>query len=347
VRRTGLVLSLLVVLGVLTVDLGQLAAQSRPVGGPTHHLKRGFRNLEPSYSYDIPGRARRFFLRAFERWPDRGPALAVLPNDGAALRSNGTAPTATWVGHSTFLLQIDGVNILTDPTWSERVSPVTFAGPRRLVPPGLRFEDLPRIDAVVISHDHYDHLDADTVLRLAREHRPRFFVPLGIKAWLGDLGIRDVVEMDWWDAATFRGLRFVCTPAQHSSGRGLRDQNLRLWSSWAIDGQARRVFFAGDTGYFDGFREIGRREGPFDLALIPIGGYSAYASKHPNHVNPEEALQVFEDVRGRLLVPMHWGTYELNREPFREPPDRLLREAVRVGVEESVALLSPGQSLHW
>jgi N-acyl-phosphatidylethanolamine-hydrolysing phospholipase D len=211
----------------------------------------------------------------------------------------------------------------------------------------MRFEDLPHIDAVVISHDHYDHLDVDTVERLVREHHPRFFVPLGLKSWLADHGAHDVVELDWWQAAQLRGVTFTCTPAQHSSGRGLRDQNLRLWSSWAIAGGGKRLWFAGDTGYTPTLQEIGKRLGPFDLAAIPIGGYSAWDRRHPNHVNPEEALQLLEDVNARLMVPIHFGTFELNREPFAEPPERLLKAAVARGLEDRVAILSAGQWIHW
>ncbi|MGH7389148.1 MAG: MBL fold metallo-hydrolase [Candidatus Rokuibacteriota bacterium] len=345
-RLTALALAALVLAAL--PPSSSIALDPRPAARrPAHHAEQGFRNLDPGYAYPLLGRAGRAFGRIFEEPPDRGPAPAVVANDGREIRANGTTPTITWIGHSTFLVQIDGVNILTDPIWSDRASPVTFAGPRRLVPPGMRFEDLPRVHAVVISHDHYDHLDEATVRRIALEHRARFFVPLGLEAWLADLGITDVVELDWWEARDFRGLRFVCTPAQHSSGRGLRDQNLRLWSSWAVAGRDHRLFFAGDTGYFDAFEEIGRRLGPFDVAAVPIGGYSAYDARHPNHVSPEEALTVFEEVRARLMVPMHFGTFELNREPFAEPPDRLLREARRRGLGKQIAILSPGQTLHW
>jgi N-acyl-phosphatidylethanolamine-hydrolysing phospholipase D len=338
-----------VVVGSLAA--GVVALRAEPAIGPTfpaHHLTRGFKNLDGAYQYSMLERANRLVRRVlFEGWPKRGTVPAVLANNGATLRANGTTPTVTWVGHSTLLVQIAGVNILTDPNWGERASPLGFAGPRRLVPPGLRFEDLPPIHAVVISHDHYDHLDAETVMRLERAHHPRFFVPLGLKAWLGDHGIRDVVEMDWWDSAQFRGLTFTCTPAQHSSGRTLTDQNLRLWSSWVVSGGNRRFFFAGDTGYTPTLREIGKRLGPFDLAAIPIGGYSAFETRHPNHVNPEEAVQLFEEIGGRLLVPIHYGTFDLNREPFAEPPARVMRAALSRGIEERVALLSPGQSIHW
>jgi len=339
-------LGIILTVGLLLADITAPSALSPRVVSPIHHVGNGFRNVSPDYAYTLVGRAWRTVRRGFERAPARGETPAVLPNDGAELRGNGRVPTITWIGHSTFVVQVDGVNILTDPVWSDRIGPVSFTGPRRLVRPGLRFEDLPPIHAVVISHDHYDHLDEATVRRLDAVHHPTFFVPLGIKAWLGSIGITNVVELDWWETRSFRGVTIACTPAQHSSGRGLYDQNRRLWASWAVLAPDRRLFFAGDTGYYDGFKEIGERLGPFDLALIPIGGYSAY-EHHPNHVNPEEAVQVFEDVRARLMVPMHFGTFDLNREPFREPPDRLLREALKRGLEERVALLSPGQTIDW
>jgi N-acyl-phosphatidylethanolamine-hydrolysing phospholipase D len=311
-----------------------------------HHVARGFRNLDPGYDYTLFGRAVSLVRRAWKPIPDRGTPPAVLANDGGELRANGTHPTITWVGHATMLVQLDGVNILTDPIWSARAGPFGV-GPHRLVPPGLRFEDLPPIHAVVISHDHYDHLDRATVRRLAREHNPRFFVPLGIGTWLRGEGVPDVVELDWWDAQIYRGLTFVATPAQHGSGRTLADQNERLWSSWAVLGAHAKFFFGGDTGYTPGMAEIGRRLGPFDVAVLPIGGYSAFTARHPNHLSPEESVQLFEDLNAHLLVPMHWGTFALNREPYREPPDRLLAEALRRGLEERVAILSPGQSISW
>jgi N-acyl-phosphatidylethanolamine-hydrolysing phospholipase D len=339
---------LIAVASVLAAGVISPRAETSAKATPGHHLLKGFRNLDNTYHFSMTERAQRLFHRALrEGWPKRGALPAVLPNNGAELRANGTVPTVTWVGHSTLLIQLGGVNILTDPHWGDRASPVGFAGPRRLVGPGIRLEDLPPIHAVVISHDHYDHLDVDTVTRLNRTFHPRFFTPLGFKPWMADVGITNVVEMDWWESQSFRGLTFVCTPAQHSSGRGLRDQNVRLWSSWVISGAGKRFFFAGDTGYTKSLAEIGTRLGPFDLAAIPIGGYSGWEQRHPNHVNPEEALQLFQDVRGRLLVPIHFGTFDMNVEPFAEPPARLMKAALAAGLEEHMAVLSPGESIHW
>jgi N-acyl-phosphatidylethanolamine-hydrolysing phospholipase D len=314
---------------------------------PFHHRENGFRNLTPGYDYPMAARFGRLVSDRFRGRVDRGKAPVVVANDGRYLRDNGTHPTVTWIGHATTLVQLDGSNILTDPIWSDRPSPVPFAGPRRLVPPGLRFEDLPPVHAAVISHDHYDHLDLPTVRRLAREHGTRFFVPLRVGAWLRERGVENVVELDWWESADFRGLTFTCTPAQHSSGRWLHDQYRRLWASWVVGGETKRLFFGGDTGYDDHMKEIGRRLGPIDLAILPIGGYKQYATGHPNHVNPEEALRLFQDVGGRLMLPMHWGTFDRNRESFREPPDRLLAAAAAQGLEERVLMLTPGQMTGW
>ena len=346
-QRPLLVAVLCAVASLLALGITVLQADPGPQTTPAHHLGRGFRNLDGTYRFTMLERAERMVRKTIAGWPARGQTPKTLPNDGAALRANGTSPTVTWIGHATLLIQIGGLNVLTDPHWGERASPVGFAGPRRLVAPGMRFEDLPHIDAVVISHDHYDHLDADTVERLERVHHPRFFVPLGLKEWLRDHGVRDVVELDWWQSAQLRGVTFTSTPAQHSSGRGLHDQNLRLWSSWVLAGGGKKMWFAGDTGYTPSLKEIGKRLGPFDLAAIPIGGYSAWERRHPNHVNPEEALQLFEDVNARLMVPIHFGTFDLNREPFAEPPERLLKAAVERGLEERVAILSVGQWIHW
>jgi N-acyl-phosphatidylethanolamine-hydrolysing phospholipase D len=279
------------------------------------------------------------------------PRSANLPrvaNDGRALRENHGDATVTWIGHSTFLVQLDGVNVLTDPQWSERASPVTFAGPRRVSPPGLAFENLPLVHIVVISHDHYDHLDTATIRQLALEHRPRFLVPLGLKRWFADLGITDVQELDWWERRVVRGLAFTCLPAQHFSGRGLWGQNRTLWSGWAIRGREKRFYFAGDTGYYDAFKEIGARLGPFDLAAVPIGAYQPPAIMRFTHVTPEAALRIVADVRATNVVPMHWGTFDLTEEPLAEPAERLAAEGRRLGLDpDRIWILKHGESRPW
>ncbi len=279
------------------------------------------------------------------------PRTADLPhvtNDGRALRENSSQPTVTWIGHATLLVQLDGVNILTDPQWSDRASPVSFAGPRRMTAPGLAFEDLPPVHVVLLSHDHYDHLDVATVRRLAATHRQRFIVPLGLKAWLADEHITDVVELDWWQRVEARGLTFTCVPAQHFSGRALWNQNRTLWSGWAIAGRDRRAFFAGDTGYYDVFSEIGARLGPFDLAAISIGAYLPREIMRFSHTTPEEALRLFADLRARRFVPIHWGTFDLADEPIADPPRRLEAEARRLGLDpDRIWLLKHGETRKW
>jgi N-acyl-phosphatidylethanolamine-hydrolysing phospholipase D len=278
----------------------------------------------------------------------RTASLPLAGNDGRALRESGGEPTITWVGHSTLLIQLDGVNVLTDPQWSARASPVSFGGPRRVTPPGLRFEDLPPIHVVSISHDHYDHLDVATVKRLAAAHRPLFLVPLGLKAWFADLGIATVEELDWWQDRAVRGLTFTCVPAQHFSGRTPWDRNRRLWSGWVIAGRQRRLYFAGDTGYDAGLKKIGERLGPFDVAAIPIGAYLPPHIMKASHTAPEEALRLFGDLRAAAMVPIHWGTFDLADEPLEEPPRRLEAEARRLGLGvDRVWILKHGETRGW
>src|SRR5262249_15589130 len=247
---------------LLLLATGCSSVGTEPLPGqPSHHVAGGFRNPNPGYSRPT-GWTRWTFMarRGFDSLvsPRRFDAPRVA-NDGSALRGASAEPVVTWVGHSTLLVQLNGVNVLTDPHWGERASPLSWAGPRRLGPPGLVFEDLPRIDVVVISHDHYDHLDLGTVRRLAATHDPLFLVPLGLKAWFGDNGMTRVEELDWWGAREHGGLSFVCVPAQHFSQRTPWDQNRRLWASWAVLGGGRRFYFGGDSGYFSGFAEAGAR----------------------------------------------------------------------------------------
>jgi N-acyl-phosphatidylethanolamine-hydrolysing phospholipase D len=320
----------------LALALAGCAGVGDPVpGAPAHHRERGFAN--PTDVAPLPGVWRRTVFLASRvlasTLTPRSLPLPLVVNDGRALRDSAGRPTVTWVGHSTLIVQLDGVTVLTDPHWSRRASPLAWAGPRRLNPPAIAFEDLPPIHVVLISHDHYDHLDVATVQRLAATHRPRFLVPLGLKAWFADVGVHDVEELDWWDQRVVGGLTLTCVPAQHFASRTLWDRNRRLWAGWTIAGRDRRLYFAGDTAYFDGFRTIGERLGPFDLAVLPIGAYLPPDIMRPSHTSPEEALRAFADLRAGVMIPVHWGTFDLAEEPLDEPPRRLEAEARRTGVD--------------
>jgi N-acyl-phosphatidylethanolamine-hydrolysing phospholipase D len=331
--------------------VGCAGVGGQKAGAPEHHRSRGFANTNPAYARPPFWTRTTFFASRIwsTTFSPRTIALPRVDNDGRRLRENAGDATVTWVGHATLLVQVDGVNVLFDPQWSERAGPVSFAGPRRFMPPGLRFEDLPPIHLVLISHDHYDHLDVTTVRRLAETHRPRFYVPLGLRAWFAGLGIDDVVELDWWDSRNDRGLTLTCVPAQHFSGRALWSQNRTLWSGWVVAARAKRLFFAGDTGYYEPyFKEIGARLGPFDLAAIAIGAYRPATIMRYSHTTPEEALRIFADVRARQLVPIHWGTFDLADEPLDEPPQRLEAEARRLDLRpDRVWILKHGETRTW
>ncbi len=236
--------------------------------------------------------------------------------------------SVTWIGHATVLIQHRGINLLTDPMFSNVASPVSFAGPRRITQPAALPEDLPPVHAVVISHDHYDHLDTASIRRLG--DAPMYFVPLGIKRWLVEKGVdaARVVEMDWWeqDTITVNGVdvTLTATPAQHFSGRSLFNRNQTLWASWSLEWPDFHVWFGGDTGYNDvQFKEIGERLGPFDLGIIPIGAYKPRWFMQTVHVDPAEAVQIHRDIGAKQSMGMHWGAFVLSGEGVLTPPVEL------------------------
>ncbi|HEV8356804.1 MAG TPA: MBL fold metallo-hydrolase [Gemmatimonadales bacterium] len=245
----------------------------------------------------------------------------------AAPRAGPDQLTVTWIGHSALLLQIGGRNLLTDPQLGNRASPVGFAGPRRWVAPGVALDELPAIDLVLLSHNHYDHLDAGSVRSIARRWpEAPWVVPLELGAFLSALGVAQAIELDWWERRTVAGLEIAATPAQHFSGRKLVDRHRTLWCGFSIAAGGRRIFFAGDTAYHPEFGRIGEELGPFDAALIPVGAYEPRWIMRPVHMNPEEAVQAFVELaagnaRG-IMVPIHWGTFKLTDEPMDEPPAR-------------------------
>ena len=230
----------------------------------------------------------------------------------------------TLIGHSTCLIQFDGLNFLTDPIWSLRCSPVQWAGPKRHRAPGLRFEDLPPIDAILLSHDHYDHLDTTTLRRLAREHNPQIFCPLGVARQLRGLGFNAPVELDWWQSVPFNNsLRIHCTPAQHFAGRMPYNRNKTLWCSFMLETPAGNIYFAADTGFGPHFEQIAARFAPPRLALLPIGAYRPEWFMSPIHVSPEEAFRAHEILAAQTSVAIHYGTFALADDGATEPQDRI------------------------
>jgi L-ascorbate metabolism protein UlaG (beta-lactamase superfamily) len=229
----------------------------------------------------------------------------------------------SWLGHSSLLIALDGKTILVDPVLEERASPFTWIGPRRFHPAPVTVEELPPIEVVLITHDHYDHLEEPTIKALENKTN-LFLVPLGIGGLLEDWGIDPgkIIELDWWEDHELGSLRFTATPAIHYASRGIFDGNKRLWCSWSVQGMSRNIFISGDSGYFDGFKEIGEKMGPFDINFLKIGSYDE-AWKQV-HMTPEEAVQQHQDLRGRILVPLHWSTFDLGLHPWYEPIERLL-----------------------
>ena len=251
---------------------------------------------------------------------------------------------ATWLGHSTVLVEIDGARILLDPVWARRASPSSLIGPSRFFPAPLAIDELPALDAIMTSHDHYDHLDRDVMRALAKESaqsRARFIVPLGVGAHLEKWGVAParITELDWGESTTVGPLTLTATPARHFSGRGLFTGNHTLWASWSVKGPVHRVFHSGDTGPFPGFGAIGLEHGPFDLTLIKIG---AYDNAWPDiHLNPEQAVEAHGKLQGRVLLPIHWGTFNLAFHSWDEPAERVVAAAVGT----SLVVPRPGESV--
>jgi N-acyl-phosphatidylethanolamine-hydrolysing phospholipase D len=319
-----------------------------------HHRPEGFQNLHDDFNAKSLADVLRWRWDALRTgFPSKMqvPAPRIQAN-ADFLRANANAghlivPTATWVGHATVLVQIGGVTLLTDPIFSDRASPVSFAGPRRRVPPGIALDDLPHVDVVLISHNHYDHLDTASVKALAAlpGGPPLFIVPLGLRTWLDAIGIENVIELDWWQTHTLMApkgeLEVMLSPARHWSGRGLGDRMATLWGGFAVFAADCHLFFAGDTGYSRDFRDLreraARRQRPeagggFDLALIPIGAYEPRWFMKEQHVNVAEAVRILRDCAAKRSLGVHWGTFQLSDEALDEPPRALQRESQTAGL---------------
>ncbi len=292
-------------------------------------------------------------LRELWRWklnakPKPWPREIALEAQPKPTTAGPAGITATWIGHATFLLQTPRINVLFDPVFSERVSPVAWAGPRRVHPPGIAFDDLPRIDAVLLSHDHYDHCDVASLRALAARHNPVFVTPLRHRELLASLGARQIVELDWWQSHGLGpDVTIRLTPSQHWSNRFGAPRNHRLWGGFFLNVGQNSVWFVGDTGYdAEIFRAIHQRCGAPDLALVPIGAYEPRWFMAPMHINPAEAVQLHRAVGARLSVGMHWGTFQLTDEGRDEPGEALAVARAAAGLRaEEFRIVPPGGSV--
>ncbi len=302
-----------------------------------HHTPTGFRNLDEK----APG------FQDLRRWQRerRANKLPKAPAQGydafraqwwQAADFSGMGNAAWWLGHASLLLRLDGQIILTDPALSDRASPVSFAGPRRLLSPGATVATLPRIDIVLISHSHYDHLDKPSIRKLVKRFPDAtYLVPIGLAAWMRRRGITRVQELDWWDHTEIGGSTFTFVPAQHWTQRTLWDRNRSLWGGWVVKRGDFSFYFTGDTGYTRHLIEIGDRLGPFDLAAIPIGAYEPRWFMQAQHIDPSQAVQLHRELRSRRSIAIHWGAFELADDALDAPPDVLAEALAEQGVDAS------------
>jgi L-ascorbate metabolism protein UlaG (beta-lactamase superfamily) len=343
-RRIGIVLATIALLLAATTGW---VLQQPPFGGQLEGARLARAKANPQYrdgrfvnvQPEAPTPWTTWIEYPLRQWTDdavREPPrpLPVLAVDKAALAA---APPASglrafWIGHASSYVEIDGLRVLLDPVFAERVSPLPV-GPKRFHAPPVALADLPAIDAVLISHDHYDHLDMDATRRLAAGGRTRFIVPLGIGAHLERWGVAaaQIVELEWWQEHAISGVRFVCTPTRHYSGRALQ-RSPTLWSSWSVVGPAHRFYYSGDTGYSQHFAEVGQRLGPFDIGFVKIGAYGPGQSWIDIHMTPEDAVRAAQDVSAKRLFPVHWSTFNLAYHAWDEPIRRTVAEARRRGM---------------
>ena len=337
------------------------ANREAPAGAtPPHHRVTGFQNnyqdFEPKGLLELLRWRWAAWRQGLPPAP-RSPVPVVAP-DLAWLHANARAgvamqPSVTWIGHATALVQAGGLNVLTDPIFSERASPLSFVGPRRAQPPGVALAQLPHIDVVLISHDHYDHLDAPSVESLNRQlgAPPLFIVPLGLKAWMAERGISHAVELDWWQSHRIGSTELLLAPVQHWSGRGLHDRMHTLWGGYAVFSPGLHWYFSGDTGYSKDFADLRQRlssrpgGGDIDLALIAVGGYEPRWFMRSQHVNPAEAVQIHRDLGARQSLGVHWGTFELTDEALDQPPRDLATARAAAGLaDDAFFVLAVGET---
>jgi N-acyl-phosphatidylethanolamine-hydrolysing phospholipase D len=347
----------IIIIALFTTSSAQTNLQVPPSTN-AHHTATGYKN---NYTLEVNKSFGDFLRWQWEAWrmgkaPSR-PATSVVAD--LVLLKSPTLPTVTWIGHGTALVQANGLNVLVDPIFSERASPVQLFGPKRAQPPGVAMADLPPIDAVLISHNHYDHLDRNSVAQLDEKAKAAgkttlFLVPLGLKAWFNNIGIDSVVELDWWQNYKVKDVEFHLTPVQHWSARSVNDRSATLWGGWAVLGADFHWYYAGDTGYSRDFtdtanhfagRQTAELGGGFDLALIPIGAYEPRWFMSQQHVNPMESVRIHQDVGAKRSIGVHWGTFALTDEPLDQPPHDLAVARQALGVQNAdFGILAIGES---
>lgn len=343
-------------LAALAATLAACASEpATPVpGAPAHHVGGGFRNVPAAPAPDA-------VAFGFDRL-----RLAAIPNPEAQARAarqssaaaraawdaTGSADAVLWIGHATVLVRLGGKTLLFDPLFGDYASPVPPVGPRRLVPPGIALADLPRIDAILVSHDHYDHFEPGAIRRIAARDRPLCVLPLGVGG-REDFGCARAERLDWGGAARLgegaAAVTLRLLPAQHDSGRGLFDRNRALWGSWLAEARrgraVRRVYFAGDTGYGPHFARIGAEHRPIDLALLPVAAYGPRVVNRHVHLDPAEALRAFADLRARRMLAIHWGTFALGTDDAHAASADVPRAAAAAGVaQDRLWVLEPGEA---
>ncbi|RUO65779.1 L-ascorbate metabolism protein UlaG, beta-lactamase superfamily [Pseudidiomarina planktonica] len=317
---------------------------------PAHYGEHGFRN---PHTDEIDKNALDFFkMRLFgdDQWADQEQEVGLIPQQPLAADHFQTIPSQprlTWLGHASFIIELNGKRIVTDPILTDRASPVSFSGPKRLSEPPLTPEQLPQIDVVIISHNHYDHLDEATIKALAKQPRqPKFLVPLGLSDWLLEQGVAaaNIESADWWQQIKIDSLTFTATPSQHWSARSLFDRMQSLWASWYIEDSAskKRVWFAGDTGYNNiQFNQIRERLGAVDLALVPVGAYQPEWFMQPQHTSPADAMKLHQDLQAKQSVVMHFATYQLAAEGLQETLDDIAAARAKQQVSGDIFRVIP------
>jgi L-ascorbate metabolism protein UlaG (beta-lactamase superfamily) len=337
---------------IVLFSCGSISSQSSeqpPLGNkPMHHTKTGFQNhpfVETAVSKGFLFYVRRFWGSVFT--PDIPDGHALSSEESALLLNSIEGDKISWLGHASFLLNISGVAILTDPFLTEFASPVSWAGPRRFVGPGITIKNLQQIDVVLVSHSHYDHLDDETIRSLKNKKKIHVVVPLGLKSFFVERGYEMVTDLDWGESVVIERIKITSQPAVHDSARSINDHNQTLWSSWAIESPKRRVLFIGDTGYSKTiYSRIGEKYDSFDYAIVPIGAYEPRKLMWMSHVTPEEAVSIGTDVRANTLIASHWGTVSsLSDEPPFEPPKRFKKAGIDNGFyEQDLWIMKVGET---